>query len=113
MEMLMTLRPRISEKAYDLSQKRNVYVFEVPANANKLTIASAVGAQFKVVVTNVNISNLTGKNKRTIKRGGRQTFGKRPDVKKAYVTLKPGDNIAIFANEEDKKESKAAKKEKK
>lgn len=109
----MVLRPRISEKAYGLSQKRNVYVFEVPAETNRFAVASAVAAQFKVVVTNVNMANSKGKTKRTIKRGGRQTFGNRPGVKKAYVTLKAGDSIPIFANEEDeKKDAKQAKNKK-
>lgn len=113
MSLAMVLKPRISEKAYGLSQNGNTYVFQVPADANKLSIAFAVSAQFKVTVTNVNITNLKGKTKRTVKRGGRATTGTRCDIKKAYVTLKDGDTVAIFANEDDKADAKPANKEKK
>lgn len=113
MSLSMVLKPRISEKAYGLSQSSNTYVFQVPGDANKLTIAAAIKDQFKVTVTNVNITNLKGKTKRTVRRGGRATNGSRSDVKKAYITLAAGDSIAIFANEEDKSEAKPSKKEKK
>jgi large subunit ribosomal protein L23 len=109
----MLLKPRISEKAYGVSQTGNVYVFQVPVDANKLTVSQAVTAQFNVAVKDVNILNVKGKVKRTIRRGGRATTGKRSDFKKAYVTLKEGDSIAIFANEEDEKSAKKSKKEKK
>ena len=109
MDKSMTLKPRVSEKSYALSQVMNVYVMQVPSDANRLTVANAVSAQFGVNVTKVNITNLKGKSKRTVRKGGKQSFGKRPDVKKAYVTLKKGDTIAIFANEEDKKDNKKAK----
>lgn len=112
----MALKPRVSEKAYALSQSMNVYVMQVPSSANKLEIANAVATQFAVTVTNVNLVNVKGKLKRTIKKGGRQTFGKRADMKKAYITLKKGDSLPIFASEEDKKptgKSKSAKKESK
>ena len=113
MSKTMSLIPRVSEKSYGLSQVRNTYVFEVPKSANKLTVAQAVAAQFNVTVTEVNISNLTGKAKRTIRKGGRAIAGRDVDVKKAYVTLKDGDSIAIFASEEEQAETKPAKKEKK
>lgn len=116
MEKIMALKPRVSEKAYALSQSMNVYVMQVPASANKLEIANAIAAQFAVTVTNVNLVNVKGKLKRTIKKGGRQTYGKRSDMKKAYITLKAGETLPIFASEEDKKpaaKSKTAKKEKK
>ncbi len=103
MDKTMTLKPRISEKSYALSQSNNVYVFQVPSNANRLTVAGAIKAQFDVTVINVNIAVVKGKTKRTVRKGGKQSFGKRVDVKKAYVTLKEGDTIGIFASEDDKK----------
>lgn len=109
MDKSMSLKPRLSEKAYDLSQASNTYVFQVPNDANKLTIAKAITAQFAVAVTDVNISNAKGKVMRTVRKGGRRSFGKRPNIKKAYVTLKAGDSIAIFANEEDEKATPAKK----
>ncbi len=113
MDKSMTLKPRISEKAYALSQNENVYVIQVPADANRLTVAAAISAQFDVTVTNVNISNVKGKMKRTVRKGGRQSFGKRPDIKKAYITLKEGDSIAVFASEDDKNTEKPTEKSKK
>jgi ribosomal protein L23 len=113
MSLSMPLKPRVSEKAYGLSQLRNTYVFEVPGQSNKSTVADAVTSQFKVTVMDVNITNLTGKKTRRVRRGGRSTSGVRPGVKKAYVTLKAGDSIAIFANEEDKANTEPTKKDKK
>jgi large subunit ribosomal protein L23 len=119
MSKTMILRPRLSEKAYGLSQAKSTYVFEVPANANKMTVSQAVAVQFEVAVTNVNIANSKGKPKRTIRKGGRPGQGRRSNTKKAYVTLKSGDTIPIFAAEEQaaadaaKADAQAAKKEKK
>lgn len=113
MSLSMTLKPRVSEKSYGLSQTSNTYVFQVPGDANKATITSAVTEQFKVSVIKINVTNLKGKTKRTVRKGGKATKGTRVDIKKAYVTLKTGDTIAIFANEEDKSDAKPAKKDKK
>lgn len=104
---VMTLKPRISEKAYGQSTASNVYVFQVPGDANKLTVADAVARQFDVTVTNVNITVSKGKVKTSYKKRGGRTTGSRVDIKKAYVTLKSGDSIAIFATEDDKKTSDA------
>lgn len=113
MDKSMVLKPRISEKSYALSQTQNVYMIQVPSDANKLTVADAVATQFGVTVTNVNISVTKGKTKTSYrKRGGRST-GSRADVKKAYVTLKEGDTIAIFATDDDQKSEKPAEKSKK
>jgi len=111
----MILRPRVSEKAYGLSLLRNTYVFDVPSNANRFEVAQAVAAQYEVTVESVNIMNIKGKVKRTIRKGGRPTMGKRSDVKKAYVTLKEGDSLPIFAavEEEAPKAPATSKKDKK
>lgn len=97
MDKTRILNPRLSEKAYGLSQVRNTYVFDVPKDANKHSVARAVSAQFNVTVTNVNIANIDGKAKRTIRKGGRAAAGKQNDVKKAYVTLLAGDTLPLFA----------------
>lgn len=101
MEKTMILTPRMSEKAYALSQVRNTYVFDVPTDANKHGVARAVAVQFEVVVEKVNIANIDGKTKRTIRKGGRASSGKQNDVKKAYVTLKEGYTLPIFAAVEE------------
>lgn len=109
MDKHMILKPRLSEKTYGLSLAGNTYAFEVPGSANKHTVASAVSAQFDVTVENVNIINVKGKTKRTVRKGGRPVNGKRSDIKKAYVTLKEGQSLPFFNVEEDdapKKETK-------
>ena len=109
MDKTMTLKPRISEKAYAQSQTSNVYVFVVPEDANKLTVAQAVEAQFDVTVLTVNILNIKGKVKTSYMKRGKRTPGARVDVKKAYVTVKQGDTIAVFASEDDKPADKEKK----
>ncbi|HTH72257.1 MAG TPA: 50S ribosomal protein L23 [Candidatus Pristimantibacillus sp.] len=110
MEKTTLLRPRLSEKTFGLAAANTVYVFDVPAGANKQTVAAAVAAQFEVTVINVNISNLKGKAKRTVRKGGRAVSGQQSDRKKAYVTLKEGDKLPFFDTPEDKKDKKADKK---
>ena len=113
MDKSMVLKPRISEKTYLMAETSRTYVVEVPGNANKDTVAKAVAAQFGVTVETVNIINVKGKVKRTVRKGGRPVMGKRSDFKKAYVTLKEGEKLPFFADpEEDKKADKKAKKEK-
>ncbi len=102
MSKLHVLKPRLSEKAYGMSQVGSTYVFAVPGDANKLSVASAVADQFEVTVTKVNIMNVKGKAKRTfMNRRGKFVNGVRSDTKKAYVTIKSGQNIPIFAAEEE------------
>lgn len=116
----LILKPRLSEKAYGLSQTNRTYVFDVLSPAGKQSIGIAVEQQFGVSVTNVNVTNIKGKAKRTfVSKRGKFVRGTRSDVKKAYVTLQEGDSIPIFAAEEEaeakaqKAEEKAAKKAKK
>jgi large subunit ribosomal protein L23 len=66
-------------------------LFEVARDANKIEIRAAVQALFKVTVTEVRTLVVRGKTKRV----GRFS-GMRPSWKKAFVTLKPGDNIEFF-----------------
>ena len=110
MEKLTLLKPRLSEKTFGLANAKTVYVFDVPAAANRHTVAAAVAAQFEVTVTNVNITNIKGKAKRTVRKGGRAVQGQRSDYKKAYVTLKAGEKLPFFETEDDKKSDKKEKK---
>ncbi|HTR55294.1 MAG TPA: 50S ribosomal protein L23 [Kofleriaceae bacterium] len=66
-------------------------VFEVARDANKLEVRRAVEQLFKVSVTDVRTLVVRGKEKRVGRFAGR-----RPSWKKAFVTLKPGDNIEFF-----------------
>ncbi len=120
MDKFMTLKPRISEKTYMMSQATRTYVVEVPGDANKDTVAKAIAAQFGVTAKTINIVNVKGKVKRTVRKGGRPTIGKRSDFKKAYVTLVEGQSLPFFeaveeevaAADDKKADKKAAKKEK-
>jgi large subunit ribosomal protein L23 len=109
----IVLKPRISEKAYGLSQKGHVYVFDVPLTANKLTVAQAVASQFTVAVDSVNIVVMKGKAVRSYRKRSKAINGKRNNLKKAYVTLQEGNSIPIFESDEPKTSKKAsAKKDK-
>ncbi|MFN8035018.1 MAG: 50S ribosomal protein L23 [Acidimicrobiia bacterium] len=84
--------PVVSEKSYAAFDE-NVYTFVVARGANKIEIKDAVETIFGVTVTNVNTMNRAGKRKRNRRTGG---WGKRPDQKRAIVSLKEGDRIEIF-----------------
>jgi large subunit ribosomal protein L23 len=84
-------RPLITEKSTRQKEENRQYIFEVHQDANKIEIQSAVERLFKVKVLQVRTSNVLGK----LKRLGRR-YGKRPDWKKAIVTLKEGDRIDFF-----------------
>ncbi|NBU33647.1 50S ribosomal protein L23 [bacterium] len=108
MSKFTTIRPRVSEKAYAMSQT-GVYVFIVPSNVNKLQIAEAVTVQFNVHVVSVNTINQKGKAVRFY-RAGKFEDGTRSDMKKAYVRLVKGESIPIFAAAEEDKETKVVAK---
>ncbi len=86
------LRPVVSEKSYGLLDA-GVYTFVVAKTADKLAIRRAVESIFAVNVVKVNTLNRPGKRKRN---RGKPTFGKRPDTKRAIVTLAAGQTIPIF-----------------
>ena len=88
------LRPIVSEKSYALLD-RNVYTFVVAPDANKIEIRQAVESIFNVKVTRISTLNRKGKRKRNRRSG---TFGKRPDTKRAIVSLAPDDRIDIFGS---------------
>jgi large subunit ribosomal protein L23 len=102
------LKPRLSEKTYGLSENLNVYVFEVPKEATKLTIADAIVAQYQVTPKKVRVTTIPGKTQRNYRKSARKyETGKRPDIKKAYVTLKEGDKLPIFAAVEEANQAAA------
>lgn len=101
--MTLVVSPRVSEKSFgSASEKNGVYTFVVPQDQNKHQIKQTVEKLYEVTVLNVNVSILKGKNKRFTMRRGKQSLGKRQDVKKAYVRLKEGDSIPVFNPEADK-----------
>ncbi|MBQ3293338.1 50S ribosomal protein L23 [Candidatus Saccharibacteria bacterium] len=102
---LNLLEPRATEKTYAESFKRT-YVFPVKKNMGKLEIAKMVEKEFNVTVTDVRTLIRNGK-KTKYSKGKHQYPGitTRPDKKFAYVTLKEGDSIKVF-EEQNEKEKK-------
>ncbi|NSL53859.1 50S ribosomal protein L23 [Uliginosibacterium aquaticum] len=82
------LAPQISEKATAVAEKHEQVVFRVASDATKPEIKAAVELLFKVQVDSVQVLNVKGK----VKRFGR-SIGQRKGWKKAFVCLKPGQEI--------------------
>ncbi|MCB5224774.1 MAG: 50S ribosomal protein L23 [Candidatus Cloacimonadaceae bacterium] len=87
----IVISPIITEKSENQAQSQNTYTFKVSINANKIEIKHAIEKIFSVKVLDVNTIRMLGKPKRLGKYSG-----KRPDWKKAIVTLRSGDRIADF-----------------
>jgi large subunit ribosomal protein L23 len=84
-KLLQVIRaPHVSEKGSRLADKHKQFVFEVRRDATKPQIKAAVEKVFGAQVASVTVSNAKGKLKRT---------GRQQDWKKAYVSLKPGQDI--------------------
>ena len=81
--------PVITKKS-TMASEQNKIVFRIRPDANKAEVKAAVEALFKVKVTKVNTINVEGKTKRFKGR-----IGKRPDFKKAIVTLAEGQKIDL------------------
>lgn len=91
MNLKILKAPRLTEKSVIQKEESNQVSFRVDKGANKIEIKRAVEDLFKVKVLNVNTINMRGKEKRM----GR-FMGRRPDWKKAIITLKEGDKIEYF-----------------
>jgi len=100
--MQVIIAPVISEKATYVADKHNQVVFRVAADATKHEIKAAVELLFgtkdkKVEVRSVRVANVRGKSKRF-----GQLAGRRSHWKKAYVSLKPGQEINFAEQAEAK-----------
>jgi large subunit ribosomal protein L23 len=84
-------RPMITEKSTIQKEDANQVVFKVRRDANKIEIRQAVESLLNVKVTGVNTAIVRGKSKRMGKVSGR-----RPNWKKAIVTLAPGQEVEFF-----------------
>ncbi len=82
--------PILSEKGTRLSQSENKYVFKVRREANKVEVKRAIEKLYKVRVKDVNTIKVKGKSKRM-----GFSMGKRPDWKKAVVTLEEGETLSF------------------
>ena len=86
--MQVLLAPQISEKATYVADKNEQVVFRVASDATKPEIKAAVELLFKVEVESVQAANVKGKVKRF-----KGATGRRKGWKKAFVSLKPGQEI--------------------
>jgi len=84
--------PVVTEKSSLAAENNNQYVFKVNNTANKAEIKAAVEKLFDVNVESVKTLNVKGK----VKRFGKG-FGKRSDIKKAYVRIKSGQEIEFIS----------------
>ncbi len=85
-------RPLITEKATELADTQNVYVFEVDRRANRIQVKQAVEKIYGVHVVDVRIVNMKPKRGRW----GRRIVVRKPAWKKAYVRLQEGESIQLF-----------------
>jgi len=92
--MRVLLSPHISEKSTRIADASGQVVFKVRVDARKLEIKKAVEKLFSVEVQSVRTANLPGKYKTFMGNGGR-----RPGWKKAYVRLKPGNDIDFLGSD--------------
>jgi len=88
--MQVLVAPIVSEKATQVAEANNTVLFKVLQDATKPEIKAAVEQLFNVKVKAVNVLNQKGKTKRFGK-----TVGRRDHVRKAYVTLQPGQEISF------------------
>jgi large subunit ribosomal protein L23 len=84
-------RPLDTEKLDRMRDRENKFAFEIDMKANKTEIKQAIEAIFKVKVVTIKTAIVRGKFRRI----GRNE-GRRPNWKKAIVTLKAGDAISLF-----------------
>ncbi len=91
--MKVLLAPHVTEKTSVLAEKGQ-FVFKVVKDAKKLEIKKAVESMFDVEVTHVRTLNVKGKSKRV-----GAIMGRRKDWKKAYVSLKDGQDIDFSSAE--------------
>ena len=91
------IKPLVTEKMTNITEKQNKFGFIVRPEANKIEIAKEVEALYNVTVTAVNTARYAGKNKSRYTRSG-LIKGRTNAFKKAIVTLKEGDTIDFYSN---------------
>ncbi|NQV52381.1 MAG: 50S ribosomal protein L23 [Flavobacteriales bacterium] len=95
--MSVLVKPLITEKMTELSEKRNQYGFIVNRKANKVEIRKAIEGQYNVTVTSVNTMIYAGKSKKRFTKSA-ILDGRTNHFKKAVVTVADGDVIDFYAN---------------
>lgn len=100
---MLILTPRVSEKAYGLSQN-GTYVFNVPMSANKAGVIAALKEQYGVDAKDVRLVIQNGKPVRAIRNKRSQPVqALRTKTKKAYVSLVEGASLNLFNEETEEK----------
>ena len=87
----LIIRPLVTEKSTYLREQENKVCFVVRSSANRVEIKSAIEKTLNVKVKKVRVFNMIGKTKRL-----NRFVGKRPDWKKAIVTLEKGEKVDFF-----------------
>ncbi len=95
--MSVLVKPIVTEKMTNESEKNNRFGFIVDRKATKFEIKSAVEEMYDVKVTAVNTMNYQGKKKSRYTKAG-TIEGRTPSFKKAIVSLVEGDNIDFYSN---------------
>ena len=95
--MGVLIKPIVTEKMTNITDKFNRFGFLVRPEANKLVIKKEIEALYNVTVVDVNTMNYAGKNKSRYTKAG-FVNGRTNAVKKAIVTLKEGDTIDFYSN---------------
>lgn len=95
--MAFIVKPLVTEKMTNVTEKQNKFGFIVLPKANKLQIKAEVEALYGVTVVAVNTMNYAGKNKSRYTKAG-LVRGRTNAFKKAIVTLKEGDTIDFYSN---------------
>ncbi|NDW12859.1 50S ribosomal protein L23 [Bacteroides sp. 214] len=95
--MGIIIKPLVTEKMTNITEKLNRFGFIVRPDANKLEIKKEIEALYNVTVIDVNTAKYAGKSKRRYTRGG-IVDGRTNAYKKAIVTLKEGDSIDFYSN---------------
>ena len=97
------IQPILSEKMANLQETERKYAFRVAKDLNKIGIKKAIETRFNVQVHKVAVMNVNGKIKnQTMRSGGRviRTKGAKASWKKAIVTLRDGEKIDFFRDEQ-------------
>lgn len=95
--MEVLVKPLITEKMTDLSEKKGQYGFVVNRKANKLEVKQVIEKMYGVTVESVNTMIIPGK-KRSRNTKTKFIVGRTSAVKKAIVTLAEGDTIDFYSN---------------
>jgi large subunit ribosomal protein L23 len=96
-DRVILVRPLYTEKIARLQDEQNKYAFEVARDANKIEIRKAVEKNFDVKVATIRTMLMPGKMRQQMTRAGR-FYGRRPQWKKAIITLAEGDKLELFEN---------------